>query len=389
MSNRSNKMLSGIFYTVALACALLLTSQVLQAAVGIGVSINIAPPELPVYEQPPVPGPGYIWTPGYWAWGDSDYYWVPGTWVEAPEPGYLWTPGYWGWNDGLYVWNGGYWGPHIGFYGGVNYGFGYTGQGYAGGYWDHGAFRYNSAYNNIHNNVHITNVYNRTVVVNNDNRVSFNGGHGGIQARPGANEMAAEHDHHLTPVEAQVHHEEGARANPELRASENHGHPPIAATPRAGVFAGQGVTPSRGPEASHVTTFSGGAPQHGSANTGVQAHDRPAAGTLPAAAAPQSHAESGMGPAAPAHTNVTPPPHSPTPTGGAPTHNAVPGGNVQHGGAPAGAGHPAGSGAPAGAGHPAGGGAPAGGGHPGGAGPPHPQHEAHQQPEQPEHDRPH
>ena len=27
------------------------------------------PPPLPVYEQPPPPGDGYIWTPGYWAWG--------------------------------------------------------------------------------------------------------------------------------------------------------------------------------------------------------------------------------------------------------------------------------------------------------------------------------
>src|ERR1700756_4377330 len=24
------------------------------------------PPELPVYDQPPAPGPDYIWTPGYW-----------------------------------------------------------------------------------------------------------------------------------------------------------------------------------------------------------------------------------------------------------------------------------------------------------------------------------
>ena len=27
------------------------------------------PPPLPVYEQPPCPVEGYIWTPGYWAWG--------------------------------------------------------------------------------------------------------------------------------------------------------------------------------------------------------------------------------------------------------------------------------------------------------------------------------
>jgi hypothetical protein len=88
-----------------------------SAQIGIGISVHIGPPALPVYEQPIAPGPGYLWTPGYWAWNDdAGYYWVPGTWVVAPI-GMLWTPGYWGWNNGLYVWNAGYWGPHIGFYG--------------------------------------------------------------------------------------------------------------------------------------------------------------------------------------------------------------------------------------------------------------------------------
>ncbi|MGA7402218.1 MAG: YXWGXW repeat-containing protein, partial [Candidatus Sulfotelmatobacter sp.] len=60
------------------------------AQIGIGISVRIGPPALPVYEQPLCPGPGYLWTPGYWAWSDDDgYYWVPGTWVEAPEPGLL------------------------------------------------------------------------------------------------------------------------------------------------------------------------------------------------------------------------------------------------------------------------------------------------------------
>jgi hypothetical protein len=76
------------------------------------------PPELPVYEQPPIPAPDYIWTPGYWGIGPLGYYWVPGTWVLPPSVGLLWTPGYWGWRDGIYVWNAGYWGPHVGFYGG-------------------------------------------------------------------------------------------------------------------------------------------------------------------------------------------------------------------------------------------------------------------------------
>ncbi len=61
-----------------------------------GVAITIAPPALPVYTQPMAPGDGYLWTPGYWAYGGEGYFWVPGTWVMAPEAGLLWTPGYWG-----------------------------------------------------------------------------------------------------------------------------------------------------------------------------------------------------------------------------------------------------------------------------------------------------
>ena len=86
----------------------------------IDISVRIGPPPLPVYEQPVCPGDGYIWTPGYWAYGPDGYFWVPGTWVLAPQPGYLWTPPWWGWSDGVYLFHGGYWGPHIGFYGGIN-----------------------------------------------------------------------------------------------------------------------------------------------------------------------------------------------------------------------------------------------------------------------------
>jgi len=110
-------------------------------------AIAQAPPALPQYDQPEPPGPGYMWTPGYWAWGPTGYYWVPGAWVEPPYQGALWTPGYWGdGDDGFYFWNAGYWGPTVGFYGGINYGFGYFGSGFYGGYWNGGVFFYNSAY---------------------------------------------------------------------------------------------------------------------------------------------------------------------------------------------------------------------------------------------------
>ena len=62
-------------------------------------------------------------------------------------------------------WNAGYWGPHVGFYGGVNYGFGYGGVGFGGGEWRGGAFFYNTAVVNV-GGAHFTNVYvNRTVIV--------------------------------------------------------------------------------------------------------------------------------------------------------------------------------------------------------------------------------
>lgn len=45
------------------------TVPVASQAQVICVSNVSPPPELPVYEQPPIPAPGYLWTPGYWASG--------------------------------------------------------------------------------------------------------------------------------------------------------------------------------------------------------------------------------------------------------------------------------------------------------------------------------
>ena len=225
----------------------------------IGISVEFGPPAIPVYEQPICPGDGYIWTPGYWAWDPDvgDYYWVPGTWVLAPEVGYLWTPPWWGWEGGRFFFHAGYWGPHIGFYGGINYGFGYFGDGFVGGRWDHDHFFYNRSVTNI-NVVNIHNVYNENINIRNENRVSFNGGPGGIEARPRPEEERAEHERHLAPVAVQTQHFQEARGNPELRASANHGRPPIAATARPGEFRGGSVVPAR----------DAGAPYHPPANRG-------------------------------------------------------------------------------------------------------------------------
>jgi hypothetical protein len=200
---------------------------------GVFVSVNIAPPVLPVYTQPICPGDGYLWTPGYWAYGQDGYYWVPGVWVRPPAVGLLWTPGYWGWGGGSYIFHAGYWGPHIGFYGGVHYGFGYTGVGYEGGYWNHGVFAYNRSVNNV-NVVNVHNVYNRTVVVNNYSHVSYNGGSGGIQARESAREQAAFHEQRFQPTSEQISHRDLASRDRGQLASVNHGRPQNMAMSRVG-----------------------------------------------------------------------------------------------------------------------------------------------------------
>ena len=218
------------------------TAQSTRADVSVGIAVTIAPPDLPVYAQPPCPGEDYIWTPGYWAWDGYDYYWVPGTWVLAPQPGFFWTPGYWAWRDGAYFWSAGYWGPVVGFYGGIDYGYGYFGRGYEGGRWDRGHFYYNRAVSNVNvtviRNTYNTTVVNRTVTVN---RVSFNGCRGGVDARATAQEESVARERHVAMVAAQTRHVEDARKDQQLRASRNHGLPPVAATDKPGDFKGRNV----------------------------------------------------------------------------------------------------------------------------------------------------
>jgi hypothetical protein len=196
----------------------------------VAVSIAVAPPALPVYTQPPCPGDGYLWTPGYWAYGAAGYYWVPGVWVHPPRVGVLWTPGYWGFAGGLYAWHPGFWGPHVGFYGGINYGFGYGGVGFVGGMWAGSVFRYNTAVTSVNTTV-VRNVYVNNTVVNNTavvNHTSFNG-KGGLGARPSGEEQSAMREQHFQPTSDQLSHEHTASEDRNQFASTNHGAPGTAA----------------------------------------------------------------------------------------------------------------------------------------------------------------
>ncbi|MGA2352773.1 MAG: hypothetical protein ABSF70_20240 [Terracidiphilus sp.] len=262
-----------------LLLALLLSVFATSAHAGVLISVGFAPPPMPVYEQPPCPEDGLMWTPGYWAYGDNGYYWVPGTWVPAPQPGFLWTPHYWGWEGGHYIFHEGYWGPHVGYYGGVNYGFGYGGIGFAGGEWRGGHFAYNTAV--IHVGFHGGVVFNdpgrvHVGIIENPGHVGFSGGPGGIHHDPSPTERVASQDHHLAPTGVQTQHQGGAASNPGAWAKNNGGHPANAVASRplqGGPSMHTSSTTTTHSSTSTTTTTSHTGNMNGSHSTMAPAHN--------------------------------------------------------------------------------------------------------------------
>jgi len=256
-------------------------SPKIYAQVSIGVRIRLAPPPLPVYVQPPCPEDGYLWEPGYWAYDNADgYYWVPGVWVAPPDPGLLWTPCYWGWDDGFYVYHSGYWGPHVGFYGGIDYGFGYPGYGFYGGVWSGRSFRYNTAVFNVNRTViHNTYVDRSVIHAGGGNRASFNG-RGGVNAQPRPDERRAMAEHHVQPTRIQASHQQMAAHSPAQHLSANHGRPTTPAVNR--------VNNRNFSQPAHA------APAAGHVNPSATSHNGRAANTsqaVHAGAVRQQHAE--------------------------------------------------------------------------------------------------
>ena len=207
-----------------------------QAHAGVYISVGFAPPILPVYVQPPCPEPDLIWSPGYWAYGEDGYYWVPGAWVPAPYEGALWTPPYWGWQENVYVFHPGYWGEEVGYYGGVNYGFGYMGIGFIGGRWHEHRFEYNTAVVRVNETIIHTTYIDRTVIreheVDHDRHLAYAGGPGGIRHEPNQDERRAMQVQHLAPTRFQQQHIEAARNDHANYFNANHGRPQNVALAR-------------------------------------------------------------------------------------------------------------------------------------------------------------
>jgi len=256
------------------------------AQVSISVSVPVAPPALPIYDQPQMPDAGYIWTPGYWSWDQADgYYWVPGTWVLPPQANVLWTPPYWGWGNGGWLFHDGYWGQQVGYYGGVNYGYGYSGQGYQGGRWEGGHFSYNSTVNNF-GSVHVPNVYKSNVRSASNSHVSYEGGTGGLQSTPNAAERQAGQQKHVPMTAEQTSHITAAAKLPNAAASHNGGHPAVVATSRPNQFEGSGVV--RSEQSGHAAAKPGPAAEH-TALPPLASPSAPHAAAPPPGAHPEEH----------------------------------------------------------------------------------------------------
>jgi hypothetical protein len=193
---------------------------------------DYAPPPNPDYQQPYVAAPNDIWQPGYWAWGQYGYYWVPGTWVAPPQQGYLWTPGYWQDNSGnggdRFAFVAGYWAKLVGFYGGVNYGGGYNGNGYDGARWSGNNVTYNTSVTRVNPaNNYSTYADRNEAGTMSASRVSYNGGAHGVGVRPTAAQLAVAKAPHLGPTAVQRQHVMTAASDRRQLAKVNDNRPPL------------------------------------------------------------------------------------------------------------------------------------------------------------------
>ena len=59
------------------------------------------------------PGPGWVWTDGFYVWNGNRWVWQPGRWQRPPHPGWAWrNPWYEPWRGG-YRLHRGHWVRHL------------------------------------------------------------------------------------------------------------------------------------------------------------------------------------------------------------------------------------------------------------------------------------
>jgi hypothetical protein len=77
-------------------------------AARVGV-VGFAPPAPRYAVMGVAPGPGYVWTEGFYDYRGGGYAWVPGRWQRPPRRNAVWVPGSWAHNGRGYEFHRGYW----------------------------------------------------------------------------------------------------------------------------------------------------------------------------------------------------------------------------------------------------------------------------------------
>jgi hypothetical protein len=93
-----------------LAAGFLVAGTLLSGCAARGaVVVEFAPPA-PRYAVIGVaPGPGYVWTEGFYEYRGGGYAWAPGRWMRPPRAHAVWVAGSWERGHRGYEFRRGYW----------------------------------------------------------------------------------------------------------------------------------------------------------------------------------------------------------------------------------------------------------------------------------------
>jgi hypothetical protein len=93
-----------------LAGAFVLAGAALSGCAGGGMYYAAyAPPATRYVAVGVAPGPGYVWTAGFWDWRGGRWGWVEGRWMRPPRPGAVWVAHEWRHEGGRYRFYRGHW----------------------------------------------------------------------------------------------------------------------------------------------------------------------------------------------------------------------------------------------------------------------------------------
>ena len=93
-----------------LAAGFVMFGTVLSACGGGGYYVAAYAPPAPRYGIVGVaPGPGFVWTEGYWNLAGSRWLWMPGRWMRPPHRNAVWVAPEWRQEGRGYRFHRGYW----------------------------------------------------------------------------------------------------------------------------------------------------------------------------------------------------------------------------------------------------------------------------------------